>query len=101
MPQRRTRQRKRGSSNPERIAAIRKQHTLLLALLVLIVFASTLAGGFVWSDREDLLQGAHRIDSVADIGAVTRDAAGIDALENGSPVPWPHFDVDEITRLFG
>ena len=77
MPQRRTRQRKRGSSNPERVATVRKQHTLLLALLVLIVFASTLAGGFVWNDREDLLQGAHRIDSSADIGAAltqSRDA---------------------------
>ena len=38
--------------------------------------------------------------AVTDIGEVTPDAAGIDAVENGSPVPWPRFDVDEITRLF-
>jgi hydrogenase maturation factor len=39
--------------------------------------------------------------AVADIGEVTPDSPGIDAVENGSPVPWPRFDVDEITRLFG
>jgi HAD superfamily hydrolase (TIGR01509 family) len=38
--------------------------------------------------------------AVADIGEVTAAEAGIDALENGRPVPWPRFDVDEITRLF-
>ena len=77
MPNRKTRQRKRDTRHPERVAAIRKQHMLLLTLLVFIVFASTLAGGFVWSDREDLLQGAHRIDSAADLGAAvtqSRDA---------------------------
>lgn len=84
MPHRKTRQRRRDSSNPGRDAAIRKQHTLLLALLVVIVFASTLAGGFVWSDREDLLLGAHRIDSVADIGAaLTRSRDAFRALTLG------------------
>jgi hydrogenase expression/formation protein HypE len=39
--------------------------------------------------------------AVADIGEVVRNPPGIDALECGSPVPWPRFDVDEITRLFG
>ncbi len=38
--------------------------------------------------------------AVADIGVVTRDQPGIDATQNGSPVIWPGFDVDEITRLF-
>lgn len=38
---------------------------------------------------------------VADIGVVTSDNPGIDAVENGRPVPWPRFEVDEITRLFG
>ena len=37
---------------------------------------------------------------VADIGTVLDAAPGIDARENGQPVPWPRFDVDEITRLF-
>ena len=39
--------------------------------------------------------------TVADIGVVTRDGPGIDAEENGSPVVWPRFEADEITRLFG
>ena len=38
--------------------------------------------------------------AVADIGVVTKDGPGIDAEENGSPVVWPSFEVDEITRLF-
>ena len=38
--------------------------------------------------------------AVADIGAVTPDPPGIRAEANGAPVPWPRFDVDEITRLF-
>ncbi len=35
------------------------------------------------------------------IGVVTAAEPGIDAVENDQPVTWPHFDVDEITRLFG
>ena len=35
-----------------------------------------------------------------DIGIVTAAAPGIDAVEKETPVAWPHFDVDEITRLF-
>lgn len=38
--------------------------------------------------------------AVADIGVATQDEPGIDATENGSPVIWPGFEVDEITRLF-
>jgi hydrogenase expression/formation protein HypE len=38
--------------------------------------------------------------AVADIGEVTIAEEGIEALENGRSVPWPRFDVDEITRLF-
>ena len=38
--------------------------------------------------------------AVTDIGEVTSADAGIEALENGQSVPWPRFDVDEITRLF-
>ena len=36
-----------------------------------------------------------------DIGVVTGAGPGIDAVEKETPVVWPHFDVDEITRLFG
>lgn len=73
----RSHKRQHTSPSPERVAATRKQHILMLSLLALIVFASVLGGGFVWSDREDLLQGAHRIDSVSDVGAAltrSRDA---------------------------
>lgn len=38
--------------------------------------------------------------AVTDIGEVTRDKPGIEALEKDVPVTWPRFDVDEITRLF-
>jgi hydrogenase expression/formation protein HypE len=38
--------------------------------------------------------------AVADIGEVAAEKPGIDAHENGVAVPWPRFDVDEITRLF-
>jgi hydrogenase expression/formation protein HypE len=37
---------------------------------------------------------------VTDIGVVTGAGPGIDAVEKETPVVWPHFDVDEITRLF-
>jgi len=36
-----------------------------------------------------------------DIGVVTEAGPGIDAVEKETSVGWPHFDVDEITRLFG
>ena len=39
--------------------------------------------------------------AVADIGEVTAGDPGIDAVENGSSVMWPVFEVDEITKLFG
>lgn len=77
MSERRPRSSRHRTPDPAHVAATRKQHMLLLSLLVVIVFASVLGGGFVWSDREDLLQGAHRIDSIADIGAAvsqSRDA---------------------------
>jgi hydrogenase maturation factor len=49
-----------------------------------------------------LIAGLQKSDiAVADIGEVTPDGPGINAVENGSPVSWPRFDVDEITRLFG
>lgn len=36
-----------------------------------------------------------------DIGVVTAGGPGIDAVEKEALADWPHFDVDEITRLFG
>ena len=46
----------------------------MLALLVLIVYASALSGDFVWSDREDLLQGAHRLTSLSDLQPALSDS---------------------------
>jgi len=37
---------------------------------------------------------------VADVGEVTAHGPGIEAVENGLPVVWPSFEVDEITKLF-
>jgi hydrogenase maturation factor len=34
------------------------------------------------------------------IGEVTEGESGISAFKDGKPVPWPRFEVDEITRLF-
>lgn len=50
---------------------------LLLVLLVIVVFASTLGGGFVWTDREDILEGEHRLTGTDDLSAMltqTREA---------------------------
>ena len=38
---------------------------------------------------------------VADVGEVTENTPGVQATEDGRPVVWPRFEVDEITRLFG
>lgn len=57
----------RRRQTPEQLAATRRRHILLLGLLVLIVYASSLGGDFVWSDREDLLQGAHRLTGLSDV----------------------------------
>lgn len=57
----------RRRKSPEQVATVRRRHILLLVLLVLIVYASALGGDFVWSDREDLLQGAHRLTSLNDV----------------------------------
>jgi HAD superfamily hydrolase (TIGR01509 family) len=37
---------------------------------------------------------------VSDIGEVLESGRGVDASEHGSPVVWPSFAADEITRLF-
>jgi tetratricopeptide (TPR) repeat protein len=59
----------RRRQTPEKIAQIRRNHILSLGLLVLLVYVSALGGDFVWSDREDILQGAHRLTSLADVPA--------------------------------
>jgi tetratricopeptide (TPR) repeat protein len=66
MPRSRTRS---SQQTPEQIARTRRNHVLMLGLLVLIVYASALGGDFVWSDREDILQGAHRLTSLSDLPA--------------------------------
>ena len=66
MPRPDTRRRR----TPQEIAATRRKHMLLLCLLVGVVYASALGGGFVWSDREDILQGAYRLHEARDLGAV-------------------------------
>lgn len=80
----------RHRQSPEEIAQARRRHGLLLALLVLVVFASALGGGFVWTDRGDLLDAQHRLTSASDIPAAltlsredyrTRQTAG------GKPSP--------------
>jgi len=59
--------RKRRNETPQQIVRTRKRHIWLLLTAVLIVYASALAGGFVWSDHEDILQGQHRITAVSDV----------------------------------
>ncbi len=38
---------------------------------------------------------------VACIGEVLEAGSGIEAFSGGNPVPWPHFERDELARLFG
>ncbi len=47
---------------------------LWLGLLVLVVFASALGGGFVWTDREDILGGGHRLTDLDDVPAALSSA---------------------------
>ena len=49
---------------------------LLLVLLVVVVFASTLGGGFVWTDHEDILEGEHRLTDTDDLYAMLTQARG-------------------------
>ena len=53
-------------------------------------------------DRADRLLSEMKKAAImaTDIGVVTEAGPGIDAVEKEIPVAWPHFDVDEITRLF-
>ncbi len=38
--------------------------------------------------------------AAAEIGCVLEAGTGVEAREQGSPAAWPHFTVDEITKLF-
>ncbi|MEZ5586819.1 MAG: tetratricopeptide repeat protein [Sedimenticolaceae bacterium] len=51
----------------EQIARTRRSHIIWLSVLVVAVFAASLGGDFVWTDREDILQGGHRVTALADI----------------------------------
>lgn len=93
MPQSR---RHRNRQTPEQQSRSRRKHIIWLSLLVLIVYASALGGDFVWSDREDLLQGEYRITSLADLGLALsasdeayrlRDSRGAGAPSVGSWQP--------------
>ncbi len=37
---------------------------------------------------------------ITEIGEVVDGKSGVEAFENGHPVPWPRFEVDEITKVF-
>ncbi len=69
--------RSRGKRTPEQERKIQRSRVTWLAVLVLIVYASALAGSFVWSDREDILLGANRLQSANDLAnamTTTREA---------------------------
>jgi tetratricopeptide (TPR) repeat protein len=69
--------RKSRRKTPEQLALTRKLHLIGLSLLVVLVFASSLLGSFVWTDHDDILKGGYRITSLDDLHAVvttTRDA---------------------------
>jgi len=55
---------------------IRQSRIGWLALLVFIVYASALAGGFIWSDREDILFGANRLQNLDDLSGVMTTTEG-------------------------
>lgn len=70
-------QQKPRRKTPEQLARTRRFHLLGLSLLVAVVFASALAGSFVWTDHDDILRGGYRITSFDDVHALltsTRDA---------------------------
>lgn len=69
--------RRRRQRSPEQVARARRQHLIWLSAIVFLVFAASLGGGFVWSDREDILEGGHRITGGEDVYLAmvqTRDA---------------------------
>ena len=100
MPSPHTRHRR----TPQEIAGIRRSHMLLLCLLVGIVYASALLGDFVWSDREDILQGAYRLHDTGDLGAVlssSRAAYRSRILAGDAGVPpdtWPWYECSSPRR---
>ena len=72
MPEKHSRRHRRPS--PQQVAQTRRLHLILLSLLVLVTFASTLGGDFVWTDREDIVEGQHRLLRLADIPTLLTQA---------------------------
>ncbi len=66
--------RQRSRRAPEQIQQIRRRHIWLLVVLVLLVYASALGGGFVWTDRTDILQGEHRLTALDDLSSALSHA---------------------------
>lgn len=60
---------RRRKETPQQKARTRRRHLLTLFAIVMAVYLSALGGSFVWSDREDVLQGQHRITTWSDIPA--------------------------------
>lgn len=52
---------------PQQIARTRKRHLWMLVVFAIAVYLSAVPGDFVWTDREDILQGQHRITNLSDI----------------------------------
>ena len=86
--------RHRHRQTPAQLSEARRRHILLLGLLVIVVYASSLGGDFVWSDREDLLQGAHRLTSLEDLPVALSNSRqayrlrGTGVVTDGSAGSW-------------
>lgn len=86
--------------SPLEIARARRNHMLLLGLLVLVVFASALGGDFVWSDRGDILDGQHRLTSLADLpAALTLSRDAYRQRHDGAAEPSPAGSWQPLTLL--
>ena len=64
-----TTHRARRRQTPEQKAQTQRRHLAWLTVLVLLAFATSLGGEFVWRDREDILQGANRLHGLEDLPA--------------------------------
>ena len=70
MPRRSTRHRQ----TSEQQAQTQRRHLIWLGLLVLLGYATALGGDFVWSDREDIVEGANRLHGLADVPAALQNS---------------------------
>ena len=64
-----TAHRARRRQTPEQKAQTQRRHLAWLTVFVLLAFATSLGGEFVWRDREDILQGANRLHGLDDLPA--------------------------------